>query len=146
MVNVKKPGLVLLIAIMFIGTLVGVSNAVASVNPNDVPTMLQGVWNYIVTFFALAPVITVVAFGRNIYGYLVEYFKGEYSEEYDFSKLGETLTMYVGLITTMITAIEPISSVVPEPYSGAVKATIAVCAAAVVVIDILRQQLKNIGI
>lgn len=138
--DVKKSGLVILIATVIIGVFIGVSELVTQIQVSDVPVMLQGVWEYIVTFFVLAPVITIIAFGRNIYGYLVEYFKSEHSEEYDLNKLGETLTVYIGVITTLLASIEPIASLLPLPYSDYVAVVMGVAAAVIVILDLVRQQ------
>jgi len=145
MVNVKTSGLVALVAIIVLGVFISLSALVTQVPVENVPVLLQGIWGYIVTFFVLAPVVTVIALGRNIYGYLVEYFKSEYSEEYNFSKLGETLTFYIGIVTTILAAIEPISSIVPASYKDIVVAVMAIGAAVIVILDLVRQQFNVVG-
>jgi len=142
MVNAKKTGLVLLTAIMLLAVFTGISTYVSQVPIDSIPEPLLGFWGYVVTFFALAIVTTVVGFSRNILGYLAEYFKENHSEEYDLNKLGETLALYVGVITMVLSAIEPIASLVPPPYNNVVATVMAIGAATIVILDLVKKQLS----
>ena len=132
--SAKTTGSVLLVAILALAAFTSATALIQQVPTESVPELLLPIWGYIVTFFSLAPVITVIAFGRNILGFLVNYFKTNHGEEYDFDKLGETLTFYIGTLTTILT----IASLLPEPYNSIVS---AVGAAAVVMLDLIKKQL-----
>ncbi|GAH13858.1 unnamed protein product, partial [marine sediment metagenome] len=111
----------------------------------SIPTLLLPIWGYIVAFFALAPVITVIAFSRNILGYLISYFKTNHEEEYDLNKLGKTLTLYIGILAGMLSAATTLLEVLPVPYNEYVATAIAIGASIIVVLDLVKKQLADLG-
>jgi len=143
--SVKTTGSILLLAIIALAVFTSAAVLIQQVPIESVPELLLPVWEYIVTVFSLAPVITVIAFGRNILGFLVNYFKENHQEEYDFDKLGETLTLYIGVITTLLGSIKPIADFLPEPYNQIVAAIIAVGASTIIVLDLVKKQLAELG-
>lgn len=141
----KTVGSVLLILIVVMSAVIGVATLVQTVPTESVPALLVPVWDYIVGFFIAAEVLTAVAFARNFFGFIQNYFKQNYSEQYDFKKLGETLAVYMGVIASIIAAISPIRDIVPAPYNDYLSATLAVGAAVIVVLDLIKKQLAELG-
>lgn len=143
--TVKKTGSVLLVAIVALSIFVSLSVLVKQVPDSSVPDILSPVWNYIQSFFGLAPVITAIAFSVNISGFLINYFDANHSEEYDFNALGKTLALYIGIITSMISSAKTIAVILPAPYNEYVSAAITIGAAVIVILDLARKQLEELA-
>jgi len=143
--SVKTIGSVLLVAILALAVFTSLPLLIQQVPTETIPTILLPIWGYIVTFFSLALVITVIAFGRNILGFLINYFKTNHGEEYDFNKLGKTLTLYIGIITGMLSAATTISEILPSPHNEYIAAAIAIGASIIVVLDLVKKQLAGLG-
>lgn len=90
------------------------------------------------SFFGFGQVMIAVAFLRNIVGFLVEYARSKYTEQFEDQKLYETMAYYIGLVT-LIGSIIP--QLLPEPY-GKIIAGIGVLI--LTVADIARQALKKL--
>jgi ABC-type thiamin/hydroxymethylpyrimidine transport system permease subunit len=136
-INAKETAIVTGTIIIVLGVLIGLQTLVQGVPIEDVPVSFRDVFAVVKTFFSSAPVLALIGFGRNIYGYLVEYFKSECSEEYDWSKLAKTLTLYIGAISTLIT----VAQTLPEPY-GEIISTIG--SAVIIILDLTKKQIADI--
>ena len=143
--SVKTTGTVLLVVIMALAVFTALPALIEQVPIDSVPEILLPIWNYLVIFFNIAQVTTIIALTINVWGFLKNYFKTNYEEEYDFTKLGKTLAVYVGIITTLLAAITPLSEILPEPYNQILSAGLAIGASLLVILDLTKKQLAELG-
>lgn len=121
---------ILVSLIICIAVFIGLNSLVQSLPLTDVPLFLQPYWLYVQQFFAKSQIIVAVTFGRNILGYLRNYYRSEIGESYDVKRLYETWMYYIGGLTTVLT-------VVPAPYD-------AMCAAVIVLLDFVTSEIGKL--
>lgn len=108
--NQEKTAKLLLVVVLILAVFIGVNEAIKTVDLASVPEFVLPAWNYVVVFFSSLTGTTLVAFGRNVLGYLRNYCRTEYSEVYKANRFYETLVFYLGIVTT-------IATIVPAPYN-----------------------------
>ena len=128
--NKEKLAKVLVILIITIGVLTASQVAIQQITPDQVPSYIEPIWGYIVVFFESAPVIIVLALGRNLLGYARNYWKTDHAESYDINRLYGTWAYYIGGITTVLAA-------VPEPFDS-------VAVAIIVLLDFVTSEIKQL--
>lgn len=143
--TVKTTGKVLFVVLVAVGVFIALSTMVNQVQPEDVPAILSPIWNYVVAFFNLGQVTTILGLAVSIFGYLKNYFLENHDEVYDFNQLGKTLAVYIGIITSVLAAITPLKEFMPAPYNEYISSALAVGAAVIVVLDLVKKQIAEIG-
>lgn len=126
----KKIAQVIASLIVGITVFVGLDSLVHSLALSDIPSFLLPYWSYIQQFFDNSHIILIVAFGRNILGYLRNYFRTKYTAVYNVNKLYETWMYYIGGLTTVLVC-------VPTPYN-------AMAAAIIVLLDFVTSEIKKL--
>ena len=114
----------------------GISYAVNQVSIDQIPELLLPWWQYIVVITGSVPWIALAGFGRNVFGFARIYFRKDRTEEFDYNKLYETLTLYVGGITTIVS----FTSMLPEPWNEIVG---GILSAGVVIIDLVLSEIRH---
>lgn len=140
----ETTGKIIVAAFVIMTVFVSLSAAVQQVQPETVPSLLVPIWEYVVAFFTLGQVTTAIGFIISISGYLKNYFLSNRTETYDFDKLAKTLTIYIGIITSLLAAIEPLKGLMPEPYGEYIGAIIAIGAVIIVILDLTKTQLAEL--
>ena len=121
--------------IIIMGVLIGIDGLVRSVS--EVPTWFETPWRYIALFFSSTPWIILVGFGRNVLGFLRNYFRTQHAAQYNPDKLYETWSLYAASVV----AIVAFASAVPSPYD---KIATAVGSAIVVVVDLITSEIGHL--
>jgi len=93
--------------------------ALKGVDANAFPEPLNSIIVYLQLFFGTAIAIFLVGLGRNISGYVTNYYKSELSEIYDINKYHTTIVYYLGFVTTVF-------AIVPPPYNQIAVAVLVV--------------------
>jgi hypothetical protein len=99
------------IAIVF-AVFLALAGAASQINVEAVPEVLQPYVAGFVAFFAVGLGASGVAVVRNGTGYLRVYFESQ--PAYDFSRLYETIALYVGYIGTVMSAITVLKTMLPQ--------------------------------
>lgn len=126
----------LAVAIFLVGLLSALDLAVKQVPIENVPEFCLPWWNYIVAFFSSVPWIAMIGIGRNVWGYLRNYWWKEGGATYNFKQLKTTLAMYIGLLTT----IQAIGTYLPDPYGTYF---VTICTAIIVVLDLALSEIAH---
>ena len=126
----KIIGLILTITIITMSVFIGLSIALPTLDQTNVVIAL------LTQYFSLGTVMIVVAFARNIIGFVTEYVKNEYKETFEDKKLYNTIMYYMGL-TSFLSTIPFV--LLPQPYGTYVSGAIIVVLTG---IDIGKQALK----
>lgn len=109
--NIKKLLQVFVIILFVTGLFTVIHEYAVNVDVSETSYFFAPYWNYIVKFFQLGTVTFLAALAYNIYGYLRNFFKGHYTEEYDLAKYLETLAFFGAFVTT-------IGTLIPPPYDA----------------------------
>lgn len=123
----KTIGLMLAIVIIVISVFVSLSTILPTLDQSNpiVATLTE--------YFGLGTVLLVVAFMRNILGFLTEYVKSQYKETFEDQKLYSTIMYYLGLTAFLGTL--PVA-LLPEPWGTYVSAGIIIL---LTIVDLCRQ-------
>lgn len=141
----KTTGKVVFVILVAMGVFISSATLVNQVQLDDVPTILLPYWKWISGFFNLGQITTILGLAVSMFGYIKNYFQENHDQEYDFDRLGKTLAIYIGIITSMLAAIEPLKDFMPAPYNEYISAALAIGAAVIVVLDLIKTQIAEIG-
>jgi len=117
--NKEKLAKGLLIVITLLAVFIAVSALVQNVVVEEVPEPFTQVVEVVMVFFTSTAGTILVAYLRNIAGYLRNYYRTECKEVYDLNKLKETMMLYVAFVTTPL-------ALLPAPYGGIVVGVVLV--------------------
>lgn len=116
-INEKKTAWLLFSTIIIVAIFFGLSEVVQSIDPTALPEFILPFWDYLVQFFANGIGIVVATVGYSLFGYLKNWFKTGYAEEFDFMQFGKTLAEFIGILSFL-------NALVPPPYNTIITALI----------------------
>lgn len=128
---------ILVVVLIITGVMQGIGIGIKQVSIENVPELLLPFWKYIVLVVGSTPWIVLAGFGRNVLGFARVYFRKDRLEAYDYNKLYETLTLYLGSITTIVA----FTATLPEPWN---EIGSAVGSAIVIVVDLVRSEISHL--
>lgn len=142
--NTKTIGKVLLVAIVVLGLFTYASAAIPNIPVDSVPSLLVPVWEPISAFFSFVGATAFIGFVISISGYLIQYFQTNHQEEYKFDKLAKTLAVYIGILTSVLTAGKTIADILPPPMSEYAAVALTVIAAVIVLLDVAKKTISEL--
>jgi len=133
MENKQKLILAFLIFVVIAGVLSGVGQAIAPIDVSQYPLFVQQIVSFLQSFFASSAVILVLAYFRNLFGYLRNYIAKEKTAvvDFEFKRFYDTILYYLGIANVFLAA-------VPQPYG-------ALGVALVFVTDVATSEYKKVS-
>ena len=95
---------------MTLAILTILGEAFKGVDASTLPEPLSSGVVYIQVFTSVGIGVFLVGLGRNVTGYLVNYYTTELTESYNIGKYNTTIVFYLGFVTTAF-------ALVPAPYN-----------------------------
>jgi hypothetical protein len=111
MENKEKLILAFLMFVVIAGVLSAVGQAIAPIDVSQYPLLVQQLVGFLQHFFGSAAVILVLAYFRNLFGYLRNYIAKEKTEAvtFEFKRFNDTILYYLGISNVFLAAL-------PEPF------------------------------
>jgi len=136
--NAQKTVLLILVTIITLAIFAALGEWAKTVDVSILPESAQPILTIVITFMTSGGVTFAITISRNVVGYLRNYVKEEFNEEYDFSRLYGTWFYYYGIIGTAITVVEtmPIGS----PYKELI---LVVTTLASLILDFTLSEIKK---
>lgn len=136
MENKQKLILAFLIFVVIAGVLSSVGQAIASIEAWTLPYPLfvQQIVSFLQSFFSSSAVILVLAYFRNLFGFLRNYIAKEKTAvvDFEFKRFYDTILYYLGIANVFLAA-------VPQPYG-------ALGVALVFVTDVATSEYKKVSV
>ena len=137
--NAKKTVLLILTAIITLTVFAGLGEWAKTIDVSILPESAQPILTVVITFMTSGGVTFAITISRNVVGYLRNYVKEEYAEEYDFKQLYGTWFYYFGIIGTAITVVETMP--IQSPYKELI---LAITTLASLILDFTLSELKKL--
>ena len=137
--NAKKTVLLILTAIIMLTVFAGLGEWAKTIDVSILPESAQPILTVVITFMTSGGVTFAITISRNVVGYLRNYVKEEYAEEYDFKQLYGTWFYYFGIIGTAITVVETMP--IESPYKELI---LAITTLASLILDFTLSELKKL--
>lgn len=125
----------LFLVFLLVAVSVAVEYVVTSIPAEEIPAVIQEYWIYLQAFFTAAPIMILIATGRSLSGYLRNWLRTRYIEEYEVRRLVETTMFYLGAVTTP--TIVELVGLIPPPY-GKIASVI------IIVVEIVFSEFKKL--
>lgn len=97
----NKVGMLIIAVIVILGVFICCYEVVQTIPIESIPAPLVPYWKYIVMLFGTAGATFIFGFGRNILGYLRNWWSSGYKADYDIKRLYSTWMYYAGTFTTI---------------------------------------------
>lgn len=136
--NKTKTAELLLVVIVTLAILIGLSEAVKLIDITIFPEQIQPAISIFIVFMGSGTMLFVVGFGRNVLGFLRNYFKTHHKEDYDINRLYSTWFYYYGILGTTIAFVK---TVVPPIYADPI---VAIMTAVAVVLDFVLSEINKL--